>query len=143
LGPTGWIAEVLPHQSPYAMNASTMMARYRTGGTELGTRLPLTGAELDPVARLLWQRTPARHGGHLAVRALASWWRLTDPRALRERYPAAILAAAAERSACYWSGVGGGGYGDAARLWQVPEAELRKAGMHLQRLLKLTQDQPW
>jgi hypothetical protein len=125
------------------MNASTMMARYRTGGTELGTRLPLTGAELDPVARLLWQRTPARHGGHLAVRALASWWRLTDPRALRERYPAAILAAAAERSACYWSGVGGGGYGDAARLWQVPEAELRKAGMHLQRLLKLTQDQPW
>ncbi|MET7354986.1 hypothetical protein [Streptomyces mirabilis] len=143
LGPDRLIAEVLPHQSPYTMNASTMMARYRTGGTELGTRLPRTGAELDPVARLLWQRTPARHGGHLAARALASWWRLTDPRALRERYPAAILAAAAERSACYWSGVGGGGYGDAARLWQVPEAELRKAGMHLQRLLKLTQDQPW
>ncbi|MFJ9482942.1 hypothetical protein ACIRRI_49800 [Streptomyces mirabilis] len=143
LGPDRLIAEVLPHQSPYAMNASTMMARYRTDGTELGTRLPRTGAELDPVARLLWQRTPARHGGHLAARALASWWRLTDPRALRERYPAAILAAAAERSACYWSGVGGGGYGDAARLWQVPEAELRKAGMHLQRLLKLTQDQPW
>ncbi|MGW3660330.1 hypothetical protein ACWD6R_33880 [Streptomyces sp. NPDC005151] len=143
LGPDRLIAEVLPHQTPYAMNASTMMARYRPGGTEPATRLPRTGAELDPVAHLLWRRTPARHGAHLAARALASWWRLADPRALRERYPAAVLAAAAERSACYWSGVGGGGYGDAARLWQVPEADLRKAGTHLQRLLKLTQDQPW
>ncbi|MEV6740100.1 hypothetical protein AB0N14_25400 [Streptomyces sp. NPDC051104] len=143
LGPDRLIAEVLPHQTPYAMNASTMMARYRPGGTEPATRLPRTGAELDPVAHLLWQRTPARHGAHLAARALASWWRLADPRALRGRYPAAVLAAAAERSACYWSGVGGGGYGDAALLWQVPEADLRKAGTHLQRLLKLSQDQPW
>ncbi|MFB8775372.1 hypothetical protein [Streptomyces broussonetiae] len=142
-GPDRLIVEVLPHRTPYAMNAGTMMARYRTGGTEPVTRLPRTGAELDPVARLLWQRTPARHGTHLAARALASWWRLTAPQALRERYPAAVLAAAAERSACYWSGVGGGGYGDAALLWQVPEADLRKAGTHLQRLLKLTQDQPW
>jgi hypothetical protein len=62
---------------------------------------------------------------------------------LLERYPAPVLAAATERSACYWSGVGGGGYGDAARLWQVPEADLRKAGALLQRLLKLTEDQPW
>ncbi len=143
LGPDRLIVEVLPHRTPYAMNASTMMARYRSGGTEPATRLPRTGAELDPVAHLLWQRTPARHGAHLAARALASWWRLTDPQALRERYPAAVLAAAAERSACYWSGVGGGGYGDAALLWQAPEADLRKAGTHLQRLLKLTQDQPW
>ncbi|MEV1063002.1 hypothetical protein [Streptomyces sp. NPDC050263] len=143
LGPDRLIAEVLPHQTPYAMNASTMMARYRPGGTEPATRLPRTGAELDPVAHLLWQRTPARHGAHLAARALGSWWRLTDPQALRERYPAAVLAAAVERSACYWSGVGGGGYGDAALLWQVPEADLRKAGTHLQRLLRLTQDQPW
>lgn len=125
------------------MNAGTMMARYRSGGTELATRLPRTAAELDPVAHLLWQRTPARHGAHLAARALASWWRLAAPQALRERYPAAVLAAAAERSACYWSGVGGGGYGDAALLWQVPETDLRKAGTHLQRLLTLTQDQPW
>ena len=65
------------------------------------------------------------------------------PAGVAERYPAAVLAAAAERSACYWSGVGGGGYGDAALLWQVSEADLRKAGTHLQRLLKLTQDQPW
>ncbi|MFI6057602.1 hypothetical protein [Streptomyces sp. NPDC051286] len=142
-GPDRLIVEVLPHRTPYAMNASTVMARYRSGGTEPATRLPRTGAELDPVAHLLWQRTPARHGAHLAARALASWWRLTAPQALRERYPAAVLAAAAERSACYWSGVGGGGYGDAALLWQVPEADLRKAGTHLQRLLKLTQDQPW
>ncbi|QFQ99430.1 hypothetical protein F9278_28435 [Streptomyces phaeolivaceus] len=143
LGPDQLIVEVLPHRTPFAMNASTMMARYRSGGTEPATRLPRTGAELDPVAHLLWQHTPARHGAHLAARALASWWRLTDPQALRERYPAAVLAAAAERSACYWSGVGAGGYGDAARLWQVPEADLRKAGTHLQRLLKATQDQPW
>lgn len=143
LGPGRLIVEVLPHRTPFAMNASTMMARYRSGGTEPATRLPRTGAELDPVARLLWQHTPVRHGTHLAARALASWWRLTAPQALRERYPAAVLAAAAERSACYWSGVDGGGYGDAALLWQVPEADLRKAGTHLQRLLKLTQDQPW
>lgn len=143
LGPDRLISEVLPYQTPYAMNASTMMARYRSGGTEPATRLPRTGAELDQVAHLLWQRTPARHGAHLAARALASWWRLADPRALRERYPAAVLAAAAERSACYWSGVGTGGYTEAAQLWQVPEAGLRKAGTHLQRLLKLTQDQPW
>jgi hypothetical protein len=143
LGPDRLIVEVLPHQTPYAMNASTFMARYRPGGAEPVTRLPRTGAELDPVAHLLWQHTPARHGAHLAARALASWWRLADPQALQERHPTAGLAAATERSACYWSGVGGGGYGDAARLWQVPEADLRKAGTHLQRLLKLTQDQPW
>ncbi len=143
LGPDRLIVEVLPHRTPFVMNASTMMARYRSGGTEPATRLPRTGAELDPVAHLLWQRTPARYGAHLAARALASWWRLAAPQALRERYPAAVLAAAAERSACYWSGVGGGGYGDAPLLWQVPEADLRKAGTHLQRLLKPTQDQPW
>ncbi|MER6527747.1 hypothetical protein [Streptomyces sp. NPDC001508] len=142
-GPDRLIVEVLPHRTPYAMNASTMMVRYRTGRTNPVTRLPRTGATLDPVARLLWQRTPARHGTHLAARALASWWRLADPQMLLERYPAAVLAAATERSACYWSGTGGGGYGDAAGLWQVPEAELRKAGALLQRLLKLTEHQPW
>ncbi|MFJ8000189.1 hypothetical protein ACIQ7D_24135 [Streptomyces sp. NPDC096310] len=126
------------------MNAATMMVRYRTRGTRSTVpRLPHPDAELDPVAHLLWQHTPARHGAHLVARALASWWRLTDPEALWEHYPAAVLAAAAERSTCYWSGVGAGGYGDAARLWEVPEADLRKAGTHLQRLLKLTQDQPW
>ncbi|MEU1600015.1 hypothetical protein ABZ468_46365 [Streptomyces sp. NPDC005708] len=143
LGPERLIIEVLPYRTPFAMNASIMMARYRTGGTEPVARLPRTGATMDPVARLLWQRTPARHGAHLAARALASWWRLADPQMLLERYSAPILAAATERSACYWSGAGGGVYGDAARLWQVPEADLRKAGTHLQRLLKLTADQPW
>ncbi|MEU3161708.1 hypothetical protein ABZ753_30495 [Streptomyces griseoincarnatus] len=143
-GPAPLIAEVLPFQTPYAMNAATMMARYRTRGTRPTVpRLPRPGAGLDPVAHLLWQHTPARHGAHLTARALASWWRLTDPEALWEHYPAAVLAAAAERSTCYWSGVGAGGYGDAARLWKVPEADLRKAGTHLQRLLKLTRDQPW
>ncbi|GFH39157.1 hypothetical protein [Streptomyces pacificus] len=137
------VVEVMPYATPFALNAATMMARYRAGGTEPTSRLLRTGAEVDPVADLLWQRTSARQGAHLAARALASWWRLADPEALRERYPVAVLAAAVERSACYWSGAGGGGYGDAALLWQVPEADLRKAGAHLQRLLKLTQDQPW
>lgn len=142
-GPDRLIVEILPHRTPYAMNTSTMMARYRTGRTAPVTHPPRTGTAMDPVARLLWQRTPAQHGTHLATRALASWWRLAGPHMLLERYPAPVLAAATERSACYWSGLGGGGYSDAARLWQVPEADLRKAGAHLQRLLKLTEDQPW
>ncbi|MHA6757268.1 hypothetical protein [Streptacidiphilus sp. PAMC 29251] len=136
------LAEVLAYASPVQLNMAAMLGRYHQATARI-TTAPKPGLGGDPVASALWKETLPRRGIGPTLRALTAWSRLPDPTALVERYPSRVLAAAAERAVCYWAGTDGGGYTAAALQWRVNEAELRKSGAHLQRLLKMSTDKLW
>lgn len=106
-------------------------------------QIPEPVEPLDPVALTIWRTATPRLGVQTALRALTAWWRCPQPAGLRARFEDRVLAAATERAVCYWGGGGPGGYEQAARAYGAPADEIRRAGALLQKLLKLTADQPW
>lgn len=140
---SGQATEVLPYASPMQWNMTTLIGRTNDTVPPRIASAPKPALGSDPVARALWTQMLQRRGMSPTLRALTAWWRLPDPAALISRYPTRTLAAATERAVCYWARMDGGNFTDTARQWAVDEAELRKAGAHLQRLLKLSSDTRW
>lgn len=127
--------EIYPYSQPWHLGRATMFVA--------ATPAPPTRVDLDPVARLLFTRTPARHGLTFAARALAAWWRLPDPDALLARFSPRVIAGALDRAIRYWSGAAGAGYPEAAEAFRADEADMRKATPVMQRRLRLSDTCNW
>jgi hypothetical protein len=138
------VAEVLPFSSPFGLwQSSALMSRYSPTPRRPLHRLPSPRVHLDPVAAALCATAPSRHDDWVLMRALAAWWRVPDEAALLDRHPAPVLAAAVERAVCYWAGIDGGGYAPAAAAYRVEETRVRQAGAALQKVLRMSRQQPW
>jgi hypothetical protein len=112
-------------------------------GARLFEQCPEPVESLDPVAATIWRTATPRLGVLTALRALTAWWRYPDATSLQARFSARVIAAAIERAVCYWGGGGPGGYDEAAQAYDAPVDAVRKTGALLQKVLKLTADQPW
>ncbi|HZM82111.1 MAG TPA: hypothetical protein VFC19_40845 [Candidatus Limnocylindrales bacterium] len=112
-------------------------------GAGLFEKCPVPMERLEPVAATLWRTSTPRLGLPTTVRALTSWWRMPNPDALTAQFPNMAVAAAFERAACYWGGGGPGGYEAAAQAYEADVEQVRKVGVTVQKLLKLTAEQPW
>ena len=134
--PDKLLEEVLPYSMPWHPGR---VSRFLVPITET----PKPPTELDLVAKLLLNRVKRKHGLTFAARTLAAWWRLPDPDAMLDRFPARVLAATVNRAVRYWSGASEAGYADSAAMFTADEAEMRKATPVLQRHLQLSVTRNW
>lgn len=130
------LEEIYPYSMPWHLGRQSAFGAPITDG-------PPVRADLDPVARLLFTRTTARHGLPFTARVLAAWWRLPDPDALLTRFAPRVLAATVDRAVRYWSGAAQVGYPETAAAFRADEAEMRKATPMLQKRLQLSDTHPW
>jgi hypothetical protein len=122
------------------LDAHLVRQRYGAG---LFEKCPKPVERLDPVAAAIWRNGTPRLGLPTTVRALTSWWRMPEPDVVTAQFPAVAVAAAFERAACYWGGGGPGGYEAAAHAYKAEVEQVRKVGVTVQKVLKLTAEQPW
>ncbi len=128
--------EIFPYSVPWHLSRAHMLIKPIT-------EVPPPRTDLDPVAQLLLGRVAARHGLTFAARALAAWWRLPDPDAVRTRFSPRVLAATVDRAVRYWSGAPQAGYSDVAAAFKADPDEMRKATVILQKQLQLSSTRNW
>jgi hypothetical protein len=134
--PDRMLDEVLPYAGPW--HPGHFHAHFAPV-----TEIPHARIDLDVVAQLLLSRTTARYGLTYAARTLAAWWRLPDPESMLARFSPAVIAASLDRAVCYWSGVPGTGYPEAAATYRADQDDVRKATPVLQQRLQLNRTRNW
>jgi hypothetical protein len=131
------LEEILPYSMPWHLGA---VARFASGSV---THTPPSHVPLDQVAALLLTKTTPRHGLAFTARALAAWWRLSDPEDLLAQFPPPVLAAAVERAVRYWSRAAQATYPEVAEAFRADQTGIRKATPILQKRLQLSDTTNW